>query len=211
MDACRIELIGESNLSDWQESEIIRQRNNRKLYNIKPVQLNKNGVDRYIIGYINILYTDSKKIGIENCLKEQSLKQLAQQQDELDTLDFLQKYSLEIEKSKRKQAQIGLIDRMYVDQAFRGNRIGGWMLDNITDIVEFYSKVKLDALVLEAGDFANEAETQFKMSREQYVTTYLEKFYSKHGFKKYRSNSLQGILNKEKNSQRYDNYMIRKI
>ena len=45
---------------------------------------------------------------------------------------------------------------MYVGEAFRGNGVGAWLIDNLRDLIEFYSKVKLDSVVLEAGDFANE-------------------------------------------------------
>ena len=211
MDACRIEIIGESNLSDWTPDEVARSRETRRLYDIKPLQLGKNGIDRYIIGYITVLYIDQSKLGMENILKEQNLRKIAQSQDEIDTFEFMQKVQLELQKSKKKPVQIGLIDRMYVGKAFRQNKVGGWILDNLREMVEFTSRVKLDAFVLEAGDFANEAESTFKMSREQYVVKYLEEFYKKHGFKKYKEGGLLGMVGMGSKNEQLSNYMILKF
>lgn len=212
IDTCRIDIIGESILDDWSKAEIIRQRETRKLYGIQPIQLGKNNIDKYIIGYTTVLVLDTQKTNMTGILDKQSLSSLAQQQDELDTFQFVQHYMHELSKQynfKNKPVCVGLIDRMYIGKPFRNNKLGSWMIDNIKELVEFYSKQTIDALVLEPGDFANEQESYFKMQREQYVDKYLRDFYRKHGFKNYRQNSLLGKIGKNDGQVFQNKYMVK--
>lgn len=201
IDACRIEIIGESNLDEWSQSEILRQRENRKLYGIQPIQIGKSNVDRYIIGYITILVIDTQKINIKDMLDSQSLIRLDNGQNEIETMQFIQNYCSKLQKQlkfNRKPICIGLIDRMYVGRAFRGNGVGGWFIDNLKELIEFYSKQNIDTIMLEPGDFANEQENYFKMQRQKYVNEYLQGFYKQHGFKKYKQNKVESLIESNK-------------
>ena len=201
IDAYRIEIIGESNLGEWSQSEILRQRENRKLYGIQPIQIGKSNVDRYIIGYITILVIDTQKINIKDMLDSQSLIRLDNGQNEIETMQFIQNYCSKLQKQlkfNRKPICIGLIDRMYVGRAFRGNGVGGWFIDNLKELIEFYSKQSIDTIMLEPGDFANEQENYFKMQRQKYVNEYLQGFYKKHGFKKYKQNKVESLIDSNK-------------
>lgn len=201
IDACRIEIIGESNLDEWNQSEILRQRENRKLYGIQPIQIGKSNVDRYIIGYITILVIDTQKINIKDLLDSQSLIRLDNGQNEIETMQFIQNYCSKLQKQlkfNRKPICIGLVDRMYVGRAFRGNGVGGWVIDNLKELIEFYSKQNIDTIMLEPGDFANEQENYFKMQRQKYVNEYLQGFYKKHGFKKYKQNKVESLIESNK-------------
>ena len=201
IDAYRIEIIGESNLDEWNQSEILRQRENRKLYGIQPIQIGKSNVDRYIIGYITILVIDTQKINMKDLLDSQSLIRLDNGQNEIETMQFIQNYCSKLQKQlkfNRKPICIGLIDRMYVGRAFRGNGVGGWIIDNLKELIEFYSKQSIDTIMLEPGDFANEQENYFKMQRQKYVNEYLQGFYKQHGFKKYKQNKAESLIENNK-------------
>lgn len=206
IDTCTIQIIGECNLHEWTQEQVMQSRNSRKLYNIRPLQLGKDGVDRYIIGYLTVLIFDGNKLGMKDALKTVNVTQAAKQQDEIEMFEFLNNYIVRL-SNKKKTAQVGLLDRMYIADAFRQNKVGGWILDNLRDLIEFYSKVRLDAVVLEAGDFANEQGSKFNMTREEYVKN-LVKFYKKHGFKSVN----QGILSvlKLKHEQEIQHYMTLK-
>lgn len=206
IDTCTIQIIGECNLHDWTQDQVMQSRNSRKLYNIRPLQLGKDGVDRYIIGYLTVLIFDGNKLGMKDALKTVNVTQAAKQQDEIEMFEFLNNYIISL-SNKKKTAQVGLLDRMYIAEAFRQNKVGSWILDNLRDLIEFYSKVRLDAIVLEAGDFANEQGSKFNMTREEYVKN-LVKFYKKHGFKSVN----QGILSvlKLKHEQEIQHYMTLK-
>lgn len=73
IDSCTIQLIGEYNLGDWDKDETQKSRRNRQIRNIRPLQLDKNGVDRYIIGYITVLIFDGSKLSMNDYFKKTKL------------------------------------------------------------------------------------------------------------------------------------------
>lgn len=202
LDSCTIQLIGEYNLGDWDKDETAKSRRNRQIRNIKPLSFDKNGVDRYIIGYITVLIFDGNKMGLSDYFKRTKLTVAAKQQDEVEMFEYLNSYIPSQESFGKKHNRVGLIDRMYVGEAFRGNGVGAWLISNLRDLVEFYSKVKLDSVVLEAGDFANEQKTKFNVDRDEYVQR-LEKFYSKLGFKSARGNLIKALQTRNQGLDRY--------
>lgn len=202
IDSCTIQLIGEYNLGDWDKDETQKSRRNRQIRNIRPLQLDKNGVDRYIIGYITVLIFDGSKLSMNDYFKRTKLTVAAKQQDEVEMFEYLNSYIPSQESFGKKNNRVGLIDRMYVGEAFRGNGVGAWLIDNLRDLIEFYSKVKLDSVVLEAGDFANEQKTKFNVDRDEYVEK-LEKFYSSHGFKQVKGNIIKALAARNQGLDRY--------
>lgn len=183
IDSCTIYLVGDVNIQDMPQEDINSQRMNHKAYNIRPYVLGINGYDRYIIGFMTVLIYDGQKIGLEKALQNDnlSISMQAKQQDEIEMFEYLNSIAIDAVRH-RKQIRLGLLDRMYIAEVFRKNGIGGWFIDNLRDLVSFYSKTRLDELVLETGDFQNESQQKFGMTREQY-TDFLKKFYSKHGLK----------------------------
>lgn len=202
IDSCTIQMIGEYSLGDWSKEETLKSRRNRQLRNIRPLQLDKNGIDRYIIGYITVLIFDGYKLGMSEYFKRTKLTVAAKSQDEIEMFEYLNKYIPSQESFGKKNSRVGLIDRMYVGEAFRHNGVGAWLIDNLRDLVEFYSKVRLDSVVLEAGDFANEQKTKFNVDRDDYVNK-LEKFYSKHGFKQANGNIIRTLVARNQGLDRY--------
>lgn len=169
----RINLIGESS-TDINSVDLDKMRQDREESGLVKLESNSS-IDRYILAYIDILilksdYTIPFRLEA-NGKKESDFEKLAKSTDKLElmlTALDVGKYIADKYDYSGDWINIAIVDKVYVQPAFRRCKISTWLHLNLADIINMYGLVFPNAVLLSYGDFSNEAEELFKMSREQY-------------------------------------------
>lgn len=144
--------------------------------------------DRYAIAYVDLLILKSDFSFPEMVRNRgKSLDDLARLAKSEDEYMLLSK-ALEIQRNIWAQnnntcdCNIAIVDRLYVNKNFRQCGISKWVHNNILDIIKTYGMVDASAVLLIPGDFSNEAEQIFGMSKRDYRDM-LIKHYKDAGYK----------------------------
>jgi len=134
--------------------------------------------DRYAIAYADVLILKSNNI-LQNCVKDEQLKEILHQTKNEDESYLLSKafeiQRRDLKKYSTEDCNVAIVDKVYVNKAFRGCHISSWI-----HIVKIFSMINISASLLIPGDFSGESRL-FRMSTEQYKD-FLIKHYKKHGY-----------------------------
>lgn len=184
----KINIVGESFLtSDYTQSEINRMRKHRER-DMKLIRYNYGKSDRYCIGYVDIYIVKGDSLIPDSaCLNNKSLdsiSKLSKNEAELNTLNK----AIEVQRKLIKENEdideinIGIVDKVYVDENFRRCKISSWIHTNMQDIIKMLGLVDVAGVILMPGDFSREAKNKFGMTNDEYVAM-LHKHYKKMGYK----------------------------
>ena len=134
-----------------------------------------NGIDKYVIAYMNILIfkgDNAMTYGIEEKGKTaKAFEKVAKTSDMLDLMLSASQLSKHIQTNctyTEDFINIAIIDKVYVLPIFRRSGISTWLHQNMADIINMFALVWPTGMVMSYGDFANESEINFKMSRDSY-------------------------------------------
>lgn len=186
-----IDLIGEINSST--DKDII----DRLSLELK-INLNKNGTTyKGLIGYVDILVIKGENLISNldnNGRNEESLTKLANNTDEIEL--FISSLRMCDYLLHGDNYNIAIVDRVYIHKSFRRLGISSWIHNNIFELVKWFGIIKPDIIILEFGDFSNEAIGEFKLTKNGY-NNMLRSMYFKLGYKKLSliQRNIMGIYN----------------
>lgn len=182
----RVTVYGES-VFNLEDDKLLGMRWHRE----QELRLSRTKVDnndRYAIAYVDLLILKSDFSFPEMVRNRgKSLDDLARLAKSEDEYMLLSK-ALEIQRNIWAQnnntcdCNIAIVDRLYVNKNFRQCGISKWVHNNILDIIKTYGMVDASAVLLIPGDFSNEAEQVFGMSKRDYRDM-LIKHYKDVGYK----------------------------
>ena len=182
----RVTVYGES-VFNLEDDKLLGMRWHRE----QELRLSRTKVDnndRYAIAYVDLLILKSDFSFPEMVRSRgKSLDDLARLAKSEDEYMLLSK-ALEIQRNIWAQnnntcdCNIAIVDRLYVNKNFRQCGISKWVHNNILDIIKTYGMVDASAVLLIPGDFSNEAEQIFGMSKRDYRDM-LIKHYKDVGYK----------------------------
>lgn len=169
----KLSLIGECDTNIC-FSDLEHMREDRQRWGITKLPSTES-VDRYLVAYLDILilksdYAIPYKI-VSNGKTEKDIEKLAKTNDALEVFLAaleLGKYIIKKYNYSTDWVNIAIIDKVYVLPIFRRCRISTWLHENIADIINMYSLVFPNGIILSYGDFSKEAEKQFNMDRNTY-------------------------------------------
>lgn len=142
--------------------------------------------DRYPIGYADILILKSENSlsDMKNVYGDVSeyISTITKSEDEFILLKKAVDIQSKIKRDSSSDSNIAIVDRVYIDKAFRGCKISSWIHENIFDIIKTYCMINTYAALLIPGDFSNEAESMFGVSKDEYRNM-LVKHYKASGYK----------------------------
>ena len=196
----RVNIAGDSFIDD-NTSELNRMRKHRERdLGLKRVPFGK--VDRYYIGYIDIYIVKSIHNLPSNGGKNFDYTDIlvlttnAYERDILDKAIELQN-KIGKECDNLEDCSIAIIDKVYVHPTFRRCKISTWIHNNISDIIHSFVMSNVSAVMLIAGDFANESNKMFNMTKEEYEQL-LIKHYKEVGYKNFDHNIMYKRISKRK-------------
>lgn len=191
----RINVIGEAFNKETYE-EILNMRNYRDT-KLKLKRDKLGTIDRYTIGYVDLLILKSDYSYIDQSNKEKiedDIIKFAKIDDQsrliIKAIETMQ--NIANNSNKKEECNVAIVDRVYVDKEFRKHGLSKWIHTNIGDIIKIYAMVDIRAVLLIPGDFSNEAESEFNLSKQEYVNL-LIKHYKKTGYR----NAGDGVLCKK--------------
>lgn len=182
----RISISGEV-LNTESTSEINRMRRHRE----RELGLRRclvGGFDRYYIGYADIFIVKSDSLMpklIENTGNSfDNISKLSKTDYELELLTRAVDIQKKIisESIGLTECNIAIIDRVYIQKHFRRCKISSWIHQNLADLIKTFGMVDIAAAMIVPGDFANESEKLFGMTKEEYEQL-LIKHYKNNGYK----------------------------
>lgn len=182
----RLSIYGEAdfNLSDDNLLGMRFHRENELLLSRTYI----NNKDRYLIAYADLLILKSDYTfpdEVKNRGKSlNDIKKLAKSEDEYLLLSTaLERQYIALNNGVNVLfCNIAIVDRVYVNKHFRQCGISRWIHTNIADIIKTYGMINAHEIILIPGDFSNEAEAEFGMSKQEY-TNILIKHYKSVGYK----------------------------
>lgn len=171
--------IGNSNDTD----NILCTRNNLGIYPDK--------YGRYCIGYADILIIKNEHSisrGVENKGRNtQAVRDISKTPDEMNLYEAGLRIAKYASKYKIKDKSFGdinvaIVDRVYIHNKFRRLGINTWIHQNIEDLINTFGMLYPDIIVLVPGDFSNESEELFGMTKLEY-NNMLRDMYTGYGYK----------------------------
>lgn len=193
----KLSLIGECdrNIGFY---ELERMRKDRKSWNI-PKLAGDEQTDRYLVAYADMLilksdYAIPYKV-VANGKTEKDIEKLAKTNDALEVfLAALELGNSIIKKYKYPNdwVNIAIVDKVYVLPIFRRCGISTWIHENIADIINMYSLVFPNGVILSYGDFSDESDKLFGMTRDAYKIM-LRKHYESLGYEMINKAGLSGV------------------
>lgn len=182
----RITVYGES-VFNLEDDKLLGMRWHRE-QELRLARTKVDNNDRYAIAYVDLLILKSDFSFPEMVRNRgKSLDDLARLAKSEDEYMLLSK-ALEIQRNMWAQnsdtcdCNIAIVDKLYVNKNFRQCGISKWIHNNILDIIKTYGMVDASAVLLIPGDFSNEAEQIFGMSKREYRDM-LIKHYKDVGYK----------------------------
>lgn len=182
----RINIAGET-FNEEIPSEIIRMQEHREK-DLGLVRTKLGTIDRYNIGYVDILilksdYSFPEEVTNKGKTLDDIIKS-AKGEDELKLLTSALEIQHNIIKSNSKMTDcnIAIVDKVYINNEFRRCGLSTWIHTNIADIAKIYGMINIEAVLLIPGDFSDEANTRFNMSKQEYEDM-LIKHYKNVGYK----------------------------
>ena len=182
----RITIYGESTFNLEDDNLLGMRWHREQELKLSRTKVDKN--DRYAIAYVDILIFKSEFSFPERVINRgksiDDLNKLAKSEDELMLLSKAMDMQRNIwhESGGTADCTIAIIDRVYVSKHFRKCGISKWVHMNIFDIIRTYGMVSASAVLLIPGDFNNEAEQIFSLSKKDY-TDMLINHYKNTGYK----------------------------
>ena len=175
----RINIVGEA-INTESSDDIERMRNHRE-NELKLVRSKIGSSDRYNIGYADILilksdYSFPKEVTNKGKTLD-DINKLAKGEDEL----ALFTKALEIQKdviNKSEYSDIAIVNRVYINKEFRQCGISTWLHNNLQEIIKVYGMINIAAILLIPGDFSEEAETEFSMTKQKYESMLIKHYKS---------------------------------
>ena len=174
----KVTIVGEALSNDDIAEEIERMQKHRE-DDLGLERVKIGNIDRYIIAYADILILKSdeslpsKLTNKGNTLED--IEKLAKGEDKLN----LMSKGLDIQSKlvkNNKDANVALIDKVFVHKEFRRCGISKWIHNNIKDIIKIYGLIDVGAALLIPGDFTNSAERDFEMSKDYYEEVLTEHY-----------------------------------
>ena len=182
----RVTIYGESTF-DIDDDNLLGMRWHRE-QELKLSRTKVDDNDRYAIAYVDILIVKSDLSFPEQVTRRgktvEDINKLAKTEDEV----MLLSKAIDMQKSIWEESNgvadcsIAIIDRVYVNKHFRKCGISSWIHKNILDIIRTYGMISVSAVLLIPGDFSNEAEQIFGLSKKDYRDM-LVKHYKNTGYK----------------------------
>lgn len=200
----RINIIGEALNKDTYEEIAKMQEHRETELGLERIKLGV--IDRYIIGYVDILILKSDYSLPNNITnKGNTIHELEQTVRDGD-LELIKKACKIQEKLKKEtlDCNIAIIDKLYIHYEFRRCGISSWIHSNIKDIIKLYGMINIGAVLLIPGDFSNESETKFNMTREEYEKM-LIKHYKDVGYKVVKDNIMINSIIKPSIINKFNN------
>lgn len=176
-----VDIFGIGNNNDTEDILIARDS-----LGIRPDKYN-----RYCIGYANIVIIKNEQSisrGVENKGRDaQAISGVSKTPDEMSLYEVglrIAKYASKyrVKDKSFKDMTIAIIDRVYIHNRFRRLGINTWIHQNIEDIINTFGLLYPDVVVLVPGDFSNESEKMFRMTKLEY-NEMLRNMYMKFGYK----------------------------
>jgi len=177
----RLTIYGEAEFNMSDDNLLNMRFHREQKLGLSRIKIGNN--DRYAIAYADILILKSDNT-VQNITKDEQLNEILKQTKNEDESYLLSK-AFEIQRKDCKKydvedCNIAIVDKVYVNKAFRGCNISGWIHDNIKEIVKIFSMINISASLLIPGDFSGEARL-FRMNNEQYIN-FLIQHYKNHGY-----------------------------
>lgn len=199
----KIQLIGECD-TNINFVDLTNMREDREKCGIQKVASTTEDVDRYLVGYADILilkgeYAIPYKIEA-NGKTTKDIEKLAKTPDTLDIMLAALKLGKYITKKYEYPpdwVNIGIVDKVYAYPIFRRCEISTWIHENIADIINMYSLVWASGILLTYGDFSDEAESVFKQSESTYNKMLLN-HYKQLGYHSISKLGLDGLIGNSK-------------
>lgn len=183
----RITIYGEADFNA-QDDRLLGMRWHRE-QELKLARTKVGNKDRYAIAYADLLILKSNYSFPEEVKNRgktsDDISKLAKSEDEYMLLTKaleLQKSTLMKNNSDENDANIAIVDRVYVNKEFRQCGISSWIHANIGDIIKTFGMIDVASVILIPGDFSNEAQSQFGVSKDKY-REFLIKHYKESGYK----------------------------
>ena len=165
----KITIVGESINNDTTDEIERMQKHREKELGLERVKLGN--TDRYTIAYADILILKSdSSLPLNLDQKGNKLDDIEKVIKGEDKLNLMSK-AVEIQNKlvkNNKDANIALIDKVFVHKEFRRCGISKWIHNNIKDLIKLYGLIDVGAALLIPGDFTNSAQRDFEMSKEYY-------------------------------------------
>lgn len=182
----RVTIYGESTFN-LEDDNLLGMRWHRE-QELKLSRTKVDNNDRYSIAYVDLLILKSDFSFPERVMNRgkspDDIAKLAKSEDELMLLSKALEMQRTIwaESSGTADCNIAIVDRVYVNKHFRKCGISKWVHMNIFDIIRTYGMLSASAVLLIPGDFSNEAEQVFSLSKKDYRDM-LVKHYKSTGYK----------------------------
>lgn len=182
----RVTVYGESTFN-LEDDNLLGMRWHRE-QKLKLSRTRVDDNDRYAIAYVDLLILKSNLSLLEDFNnKEKSnydITKLVKSEDEIMLLSKALEMQIDIwsKSSGKEECNIAIVDRVYVNKHFRNCGISKWIHLNILDIIKTYGMISVSAVLLIPGDFSDEAEKVFGLSKREYRDM-LIKHYKSTGYK----------------------------
>lgn len=182
----RVTIYGES-VFNLEDDNLLGMRWHRE-QELKLSRTKVDNNDRYAIAYVDILILKSDfsfPDKVQNRGKSHDdIAKLARGEDEFMLLSKALDIQRTIlaESNGMADCNIAIVDRVYVNKHFRKCGISRWIHLNILDIIKTYGVISASAVLLIPGDFSDEAEKIFGLSKKDYKDM-LIKHYKNTGYK----------------------------
>lgn len=184
----KLKIIGEAT-RDESQSRLSDLRESRKQASIIQLDSLPNW-ERYLVAYACIFIIKSDyaiPYELKNReLSDNSIGKFAKTEDKVELITEALKVRGQIINEYNYPAEyvnIAVVDKVYVAPAFRRCRVSSWIHTNLSDMINLYSLVFPNAVLLAYGDFSDEADTMFNMSKKAY-SNMLYKHYTSLGYKR---------------------------
>jgi hypothetical protein len=183
----RITIYGEADFNP-EDDQLLGMRWHRE-QELKLTRTKIGNADRYAIAYVDLLILKSNYSFPEEVKNRgktsNDISKLAKSEDEYMLLTKaleIQKSTLMKKDNNENDANIAIVDRLYVNKEFRQCGISSWIHSNIGDIIKTFGMIDIASVILIPGDFSNEAQSQFGVSKDKY-RDFLIKHYKEQGYK----------------------------
>jgi hypothetical protein len=175
----RLTIYGEAEFNISDDNLLNMRFHREQKLGLMRIKVDNN--DRYAIAYADILILKNNANDLDKKEQINEMLKRAKTEDEAYLLSkAIEIQNRDLKKYNANECNIAIVEKVYVNKAFRGCKISSWIHDNIGDIVKTFGMVDISASLLIPGDFAGESKL-FRMDPLEYKV-FLAKHYKHHGY-----------------------------
>ena len=139
---------------------------------------------QYTVAYADIwIINNPLLLDIKRIQSEEIYPNILSSNEDVERLTSVASLVAALKKEKHMSSiNAAIVDKVYVYPDYRHMGISTWIHNNISDLLRKFTLITPDIVVLNYGDFSNEALAKFNMTYENYKK-YLHNMYKNIGYK----------------------------